>query len=204
MLKLTDRPDIELISDIKENNSSDSLIELTSRHQGLVTEMIRKYSNENAQCSGVNFAELLQDKDFLIFEAVKDYKTKFNTKFSTWLGTKVRFHCLNTLKKQNKYYNPSDPEITESIIDSQSDCELNDKLIQEETEYIMSLVEQMRDPRIKIIIRQRYFSENKKDRSFDAIAKNLNMSKQGVINIHSDFLNFIKKKVYAKFPIDKI
>ncbi len=59
---------------------------------------------------------------------------------------------------------------------------------------INELIDNTEDPRVKIIFKMRY-GQNKKTVSWKKIAKRLDLSIQGCINIHNKHLNQIKKYV---------
>jgi len=205
MQTLNDKTDSELIKDVKENNSSESFSILSKRHEGLVAKIIRRYYQPNAQCSGLGLMDLMEDKEFLVFDSVKSYNLDKGVRFNTWLGNKVRYHCLNKKRLENKYYSPETEEIKDYIFREEGDEEsINSLLVSEEAEYIMGLADQIKDPRVKKILQQRYFADDPKERTFGSIAKNINMSKQGVINIHHDFINFVKNKIKSAEVCDEI
>jgi DNA-directed RNA polymerase sigma subunit (sigma70/sigma32) len=140
-----------------------------------------------------------------VFEAAKGFDEKKNVKFSTWLGNQVRYHCLNTLSKQGKYYSPDKEEFTDHLADSIANEKEYDKiLIQERLEYVTNILGQLKDKKIETIIRMRYLGGGKKKESFSVIAKHLKMSTQGVINLHDDFIAFLREKTRAEENMDKI
>lgn len=204
MLNFKNLPDAQLIERIKNFNCSDSIVELTSRHQGLVVQVAKKYAY-SSQTTGVALEDFLQDSMTLVFDAARDFNEEKNVKFSTWLGSKVRYFCLNTLTRESKYYSAETTDVADHLINSVSnEAEVTNQGIQDEAEYVLNILEQIKDERIKKVVRMRYFEQDKTRRSFGVIAQELNMSKQGVIDLHDNFINFIRQKIRSRENMDEI
>ncbi len=196
--------DEQLISNIRDENCSDSIIELSNRHQGLIVKIIRRYSNI-PNCSGVSMQDFLDDTNYIVFSAARDFDEEKHIKFTTWLGNKVRYHCLNALNKQAKYYSSENEEFTESLAEKIVNEECLQKIkIDEQLEYIKNILSQFKDQRIQKIINMRYFNGSSKKGNFQSIAKKLGMSIQGVVDLHDNFINFISEKIRAEQKMDEI
>ncbi len=196
--------DFELVYKIREENCSDSLLTLSERHQGLIFQTMKKYANA-AQCSGISFDDFKQDANLLVFNAAKKYDEDKNIKFSTWLGNTVRYHCLNTLHKESKYFNTENEELTTYISDktgNQEEMARNDIL--EQVEYVKEILSQVKDKRVERIITLRYLSGDSKKKSFESIARSLDLSVQGVCDLHDSFMAFMKSKMRANSNMDEI
>lgn len=203
-MNLTTLNDEQLIEKIRTDNCSDSVVELSRRHKALVVQVSKKYANA-AHCSGVSLGDFLDDTNYIIFEAAKGFDETKNVKFSTWLGNRVRYHCLNTLNKQSKYYSPDQEEFTDHLADSiANEKEYDKSLIHEQMEYVLNILRQLKDRRIETIFRMRYLGGGNKKVSFSVIAKHLKMSTQGVIDLHNDFVAFLSEKMRAESNMDKI
>lgn len=196
--------DEQLTELIRDNDCSDSIVELTSRHKALVTQISKKYANA-AHCSGIALGDFLEEAEFLVFDAAKKFNADKETKFSTWLGNRVRYHCLNTLNKQAKYYSPNQENFTEHIAEQAvNEQEQEKNFLESQLEYITNLLSQVKDPRVQTIIRMRYLNGTSKHGDFRSIAKHLNMSTQGIINLHDSFIKFVREKVRADENMDRI
>ena len=93
--------DIYLIDKVKKYKDESSIKELINRHSGIYVDMVNKYipsSNE-----GLNKEDILQDKDFCIYDAAIKYDECKNTKFSTFVGNLARWKCLNIYNKNIKF-----------------------------------------------------------------------------------------------------
>ena len=197
--------DNQLIKKVKRARCSESLETLYSRHGGLVNSMISKYANasSNAQCSGVTGADFRDDSLSIVYQAALKFDENKKSKFSTWLGNSTRFHCLNTIKKQKKYVDGTS-YLQEYADKASNESEIESKKIIGEAEYVMNLLESFHDPRVKRIFKMRYFANDKKNVSFAEIAKKLKMSTQGIIDIHDEAREFIRRKSLAVENMDKI
>lgn len=203
-MNFKDLKDEQLISKIREDNCSDSLLELTNRHHGLVVQIMRRFAGA-AQCSGVAMQDFLDDSNYIVFDAARQYKAEKNIKFSTWLGNTVKYYCLNQLNKQKKYYSPNHTELTSYIADHAMNEKDGEKLkLEERLEYVLDILSQIKDKRIEKIIRTRYFNGKAKKESFSVIAKSLGMSPQGVIDLHDAFIKFVGEKIRSDANIDTI
>ena len=91
--------DFELIDKIKKTQDGDSLKELIQKHSGIYVDMINKYMPKSF--NGVNKEDLLEEKDYSIYNAVIKFDETKNTKFSTYLGNLTNIqqkHKVSTTK----------------------------------------------------------------------------------------------------------
>lgn len=197
--------DNQLIKKVKRARCSASLEALHLRHGGLVNSMINKYASasSNAQCSGVTGEDFRDDALSIVYQAALKFDENKKSKFSTWLGNSTRFHCLNTIKKQKKYVDGAS-YLQEYADKASNEAEIESKRMLGEAEYVMNLLNAFHDPRVRRIFKMRYFTNDKKNLSFAEIAKKLNMSTQGIIDIHDETREFIRRKSLAVENMDKI
>ena len=85
--------DIQLIDKVKSKRDEGSLKELIERHSGIYVDMVNKYIPESLE--GINKQDLLQEKDFCIYNAAIKFDESKNTKFGTYVGNLARWKCLN-------------------------------------------------------------------------------------------------------------
>lgn len=212
--------DSELVEKIKTDNCSDSLRELSDRHSGLCHRIFRQYIHYTGSCS-MSGSEFDSDRARLVYESAMAYEDGKGTKFGTWLGNKIRFHCLNLLSKESKYV-VVDDDTMNFVLDNRSasgDESINDgcayrgceeiayyqpfaensKFIggfaASDAEALMKWLGDIEDKRLFRVIELRYFSNDKKDMVWAKIAKELNMSIQGVINLHDRAIEKIRDKI---------
>ena len=200
---MEDLPDDVLIRNVQENNCSASLEILVKRHAGMFNVMAKRYGNMNIGSSGISVEDFKDNQHFIVYKAAKNFDPTRQTKFVTWLGNQVRYYCLNTINKESKYYG-SEPEKIEYLMDAASQDGLDNEKILSEAQYVLDILEQIKDKRIKKIFQLRYFSEDKKKRSYNFIAKKLGMSTQGIIDLHDNFIKFMRRKIESTTNMDEI
>ena len=182
--------DLYLINRVKNVGDQDSVIELINRHSGIYIEMVNKYLPDSLE--GVNKDDILEDKNFCIYDAAIKFDENKNTKFSTYVGNLARWKCLNIYNKNIKFPQSSISEIYDQSVSC--DPELKDIEKQEELKNIFKIINNSGDERVKKIFKMRY-KDGKKLTPWKKIAKKLNLSIQGCINIHNKHLAEIKKCV---------
>ena len=104
--------------------------------------------------SGIFVDDVLNDKDYIIYQSAKSFDPTRKTKFSTWLGNQVRYYCLNKINKNKKYVTTEDQELS-FLMEREEGPEDNKEL----RDYMLDLLSQIKDKRIKRIFELRYFSE---------------------------------------------
>ena len=182
--------DFELIDKIKKTQDGESLKELIQKHSGIYVDMINKYMPKSF--NGVNKEDLLEEKDYSIYNAVIKFDETKNTKFSTYLGNLTKWRCLNIYNKSIKFPQQN----IESLKLEKLSCDSEIKKVEdlESIRKVYKFVDNCGDPRIKKIFKMRY-SGNRKLTPWKKIAKKLDLSIQGCINIHNNYLEEIKNYV---------
>ena len=182
--------DVNVIYQIKQNQSEECFIELINRHSGIYVDMVHKYISK--PIDGIYKEDLLEDKNYFIYDAAINFDEEKNTKFSTYLGNITKWKCLNMYNKSNKFPQQNIEEISHSSAANEDAIESIEK--SEELRKINKAIHKSKDPRIKKIFRMRYFNGNKVT-PWKKIAKKLDLSIQGCINIHNNYLQEVKKYV---------
>tara|TARA_Y100001934_G_scaffold185954_1_gene219530 strand:- start:228 stop:824 length:597 start_codon:yes stop_codon:yes gene_type:complete len=193
--------DNELVTNVKRKNCEDSLKLLISRHSPLCFDVCKKYSKALIQ-RGIDVNDISGDKDYMIYKSVMSFDPTKKTKFSTWLGNQMRYHCLNSLNKNRLI--PTE--------DSQMDFFMNRNVeyvkdsVEEQVDYVDNLVSQIKDSRVKKIFSLRYFGNPNKKTPWNKVAKEVGVSTQTAINLHTKAMNMIKRKMTNKniYANDKI
>jgi len=181
-------PDDFLANEVKEKDCENSLVELIGRHSNLCYNICQKYMPV-MHASGIFVDDVLGDKDYIIYHSAKTFDPTRKTKFSTWLGNQVRYHCLNKINKNKKYVTTEDQELS-FLIDKDGEIEDTAEL----RDYISDLLSKIKDKRIKQIFEFRYFS-NEEKMTWTAVAKKINVSSQTAINLHNRGLSILKKRM---------
>lgn len=181
--------DQELIDKVKEDQDSDSLVEIINRHSGIYHDMVGRFLSGSKNVADRD--GLLEEKEFTIYNSVMKYDPSRGAKFATYLANEAKWKCLNTLTRSKKF-----PKCSLEEILRQPQCE-GYSLIHENYE-VFSLFKlflaKEKDQRVKKIIDMRYNSVSNKIVPWRKIAKSLKMSIQGVINIHNRCLLNFKKE----------
>ena len=183
--------DLSLISNIQETNDEDSLLELIDRHSGIFHSMVNQFMS-HPQCS-LDKSQLVGEKDSTIYSSALNYDPDRNTKFSTHLANQTKWKCLNIINKKKKR---KEFFIDESNNGAEPFCDSFIREIDKDEAFSLfqDCLKKEKDERVKKIIDMRYEVDNNKLTPWRKIAKELDMSIQGCINIHNRFINKVKKE----------
>ena len=190
--------DHELIEGIKkESNAGECLMELVSRHSGIYMAMVNNYTPPLNSIHKSHKNELINDKNYYIYQAAMKYDKSKKTKFSTYLGNETRWMCLNLFNKEKRrkftaldFTKPQINDIPneENHAKDQSNRDFLDQIIK--------LIERDPDSRISKIFKKRYFEgDSNKVTPWKKIGEDLQLSIQGCINIHDKAIIKIKKEL---------
>jgi len=194
--------DLSLINKIKSENDNECLKELIDRHSGVYYYVVDKYSRH--PCSPIDKSLLMDEKMSMIYESAIQFDPSRNSKFSTFLANKTRWKCLNKINKEKKLNTISmDSDLNKSN-------SISKKIINEEQcsetplDYISNfevfdifydMLEKENDERLKKIIDIRYNTGNNKLQPWRKAAEKVDLSIQGVINIHNKFIDKVNKEI---------
>jgi RNA polymerase sigma factor (sigma-70 family) len=154
----------------------------------------------------VNFADVVAEKDYVIYKCATSFNPEKKTKFSTWVGNHARYHCLNLINKNNHYVSMEDDKLdyfaeNESIVDNSTNKEQERAEI---LEYIFNILSQLKDERIKKVFERRYLSEEKDKLPWAQIAEEMDVSTQTAINLHNRGRAILRKKMNSETFLDNI
>jgi len=188
-------PDEELIDNIKNHQkTTESLKTLVDRHSGIYVDIVSRYvPKDSTYCDR---DEILDDKDFNIYNAALKYNPDRGAKFSTFLGNETKWVCLNAYNKaKKKPLITKPPQDLDFIEEDESGDTIDNVLLQE----IYSLIENHPDPRVATIFRLRYQEgEGNKELPWKLVAPHVSLSIQGCINVHDNEINSLKRKLKDK------
>jgi len=190
--------DSYLIKSIKKKKKVDECLqELIDRHSGIYLDIVNSFLRN---CNNDSLREeIINDKEYAIYNSVLKYDENRGTKFSTFLGNEAKWMCLNASNKNKKYVELNDNTYDfECIKDTYEHTVVNfqDQILKEFNEEISKHP----DKRIQKIFSMRY-SGNKKLTPWRKISKAMNLSIQGCINIHNAALNSISRNIRSKYEI---
>ena len=180
--------DIELVENIKnEKDVDDCLQELIERHTGIYLDIVNKYTQHT---NTSNKLDLIDEKDYNIYQTALKYKSDKGTKFPTFLGNETKWICLNKQNKIKKEKKVSFEDISEVELAQQDDGDQEKLEVFKKT---IELAKQHQDKRVEKIFEMRYIiGEKNKVMPWKKISKELNMSIQGCINIHNSAIEEFK------------
>jgi len=188
--------DLQLVDNIKKDTKTeDCLQELVGRHTGIYLDIVNKYTlNGNT----TNRLDLIDEKDYNIYQAALKYEGGKGTKFPTFLGNETKWICLNKFNKRKK-----DPQLS---IDDVKESDIlhpkKEKMKQEDLEVFseaIRLSKTHKDKRVEKIFEMRYITgEKNKVMPWKKISEELNMSIQGCINIHNSAVEKFKIELKDK------
>jgi len=180
------------IEQIKNDKNVDECVSvLYKRYANVYYKIIHNFFQKQNSDKKLEF---IQECYYHIFFAAKEYNYEKKTKFSSYLGNKARWLCLNYFNRKSKHlslianHSTEDDSISENKI-------IEDLCKQENFKNIKNAIKSDPDHRIEKIFNLRYF-EGKKNKlmPWKNISSHLNMSVQGCINLHNNFIQKIKNK----------
>lgn len=190
--------DLDLINNIKRKRKVDECLqELVNRHSGIYLDIVNSFMKN---CNNDTLREeIINDKEFAIYNSVLKYDENKGTKFSTFLGNEAKWMCLNASNKNKKYL-----EINDNSYDFEKikiECnKLNEDFKEIVLKDFKNQLKNHPDKRIQKIFAMRY-SGNKKLTPWRKISKEMKLSIQGCINIHNSALKNITKTIRSKYDI---
>tara|TARA_R110002051_G_scaffold322830_1_gene414374 strand:+ start:146 stop:757 length:612 start_codon:yes stop_codon:yes gene_type:complete len=188
--------DLYLIEDIKLNKDQDSLVELHERYKNMCYKQIHKFQNY-FNVNNINKDDMLNQSLFLIYDSAATFDPSRNIKYITWLGNKVKFFCMNHTKKEFKSkhfleYGCLDDK--KDFLSSRIATNLQDEPLINFNEAFDFLVKHP-DERIRKVFEIRYSDLRDKPLTWRDVGKELNLSSQTAINLHTKGLKFLRRKI---------
>lgn len=180
--------DNQLVSDLKVGkNVNESLFHLVEKHSGIFINMVNQYMNKESR------SELINDKEYYIYQAALKYDSNRNTKFSTYLGSETKWMCLNTHNRSKKKHEV-DIDYIENLGDNSQHFH---QIIKKDTQNkILELAHSNPDKRVYKIFELRYSGGNKnKVMPWSKVCSQIGLSVQGCINVHDQALTRIKQEL---------
>jgi len=156
--------------------------------------MINNYVPSNTIFT--NKHELINDKEYNIYQAALKYDPTRGAKFSTYLGNETKWMCLNIYNKNKKNPEVSVEDLYTEISNDFTKSEHEESIRQELFNKIMEIIKNYPDERIMKIFTMRYIDGSKnKTMPWKSVSEEIDMSIQGCINIHDSTINKLKIKL---------
>jgi DNA-directed RNA polymerase sigma subunit (sigma70/sigma32) len=181
-----------------ERNVESNLSQIIDKHSGIFIEMVKHYVPENSEYS--NRDDLLSEKDYHIYKAIKSFDFSKNVKFVTHLGNQAKYLCLNTYNKNKKKLEINCEEMKLDWISFLSEEEHMSNMIKSDSKELFKKInnylENHKDERVKKIFELRYFSyKDNKIKPWRLIYREIGMSIQGCINLHKKTIKELRRIV---------
>ena len=188
--------DSALVRYIKNNQKAeDCLQELIGRHTRIYLDIVNKYTQNG---NTTNKLDLIDEKDYNIYQAALKYKDDKGTKFPTFLGNETKWICLNKHNKKKKEPQLSIEDIKESDILEDKNVKIKSEDLEIFSEAI-KFSKNHKDKRVEKIFEMRYITgERNRVMPWKKISEELNMSIQGCINIHNSAIEKFKIELKDK------
>jgi hypothetical protein len=183
--------DLILIRNIRSGVDVDACLkEIIRRHSGIFISIINNICPKK-EC--IEIKDLVQEKDFYIYRTVLKFKEEKNVKFCTYLGNEARWLALDVLSANKKF--KKEPLLLTLPL-SCPPGETRKEAAESTLTKVWDLARGHKDKRVQRIFELRYIDGNKnKVMPWKRIAKKLDLSIQGCINIHNNFIEKIKKEL---------
>lgn len=194
-MEIKQQSDEQLAQLVKDEQNSEALEELVNRHSGLYTAIVKKYIPLLCNNSGISMGDVIDNKKMVMYEAALSYQAS-KGKFNTWLGNHTKFFCLNTLNSSGKRIVCDSSQDIDNLIDKIYFVN-TEKTYEEEAKLIFEALSNHSDPRLSQIYYMRFYL-SKPYNTFKYIAKKMNLSQQGVINLYRKATNYLKNNEKLK------
>lgn len=189
---MKEKKDELIIQQIKQGFMvNENLKELIRRHSGIFISVVNGICHRK-DC--VEIKDIIQEKDFYIYRAALKFDENKGVKFCTFLGNEARWLTLDTLNAVKKQARKRKMQTDENFHPPGK----SRKATAEETlKKAWDLAKSSEDKRVEKIFKLRYIDGNgNKVMPWKKIAKKLDLSIQGCINIHNGFIENIKRDIY--------
>jgi len=191
---LSSKADKDLVAMVKNTAHNEAFLEICRRYENIFYKVCQKYAGYLSGV-GVNPQDIFDEKNYIIFHCISTFQSKKKTKLGTWIGNYARYLCLNSINSRKFILPATDDDLKKHIEEAQitSDYLHNGPNPQEEMNYILNLLRQLKDQRIYQIFRLRYLSPRRL--IWATIASKVGVSTQTVINLHNKGLAMLKRKL---------
>lgn len=184
--------DKELIEKIKKESSSDAFEILRERHGGLFVKIVKRYTPGFLRISGVCYQDVIESRTKILYDSVLSYDSDKEVQFNTWFGNQVDFFCKNTLNKnKNNKFVTANPEEMETFMDNIL-FYIPELGYEEEAKQIFEVLNRHSDSRLAKVFYMKFYLP-KPDNSFNNIGKEMQLSRQGVINLYRKALSYLEE-----------
>jgi len=188
--------DIELVKNIKNDvEVEESIKGLLEFHGKLINKISYKYVTP-LHNSGSSIEEIEKEKQYIIYKAALSFNDKRKTKFSSYLGSFVRWYCLNRINGHDDWKFASDTPF-ENLPEFESEKHQSEN--KADKEYLHNLLNSLDDKKIKKMFELRFFSGDRL-LSWNKIGKIMGgVSGQAVNNWYRKNIKVLKSRVASEY-----
>lgn len=194
MVQVEVLPDIDLVQRVKDNACSDSFNELSKRHSNLFYKVCQTYAKTIISL-GISVTDIFEEKDIVIFEAIRRYNPNKQALFSTWLGNYTRYFCLNKINAAKNMPEVSSEEEIAAVFDHVAIDSYHNQSPNVNLDGIFKVLDSCNDQRVKNIFRLRYDPTRLKKRTWASIANQLKLTVQTTIQLHKKGLKLLRDEI---------
>ncbi len=194
--------DSALIENVKHHNDNESCKELINRHTGIYHAIVNQFSGLGA----VNSSDLLDDCEFNLYKCIMDYDPTRGMKFSTFVGSRARYICLDELNRAKKYPSFTDASNSSSFLSNYVDDgslinksinieDNTDKAIIEINDILNLINNEILDKRFEELVRLRHLNASGRSATWRECGEKIGLSHEGARKLYEKYKDKIKKEV---------
>jgi RNA polymerase sigma factor (sigma-70 family) len=195
MPDVSKKTDHELIKKIQKHACNNCFNELFERHKKIYFNVCSYYTRGK---SILNYQEIIEDVYYVFSWALQKYDPKKKTKFSTFLYIYSKYYCLNQIKRKNgnnHLVDISDNDLN-NMLSSHAYHDINlsingKSLLNEE---VFSLLDKMKDKRIKKIFEMRFYG-GVEESKWKNISGSLDMTPQRAYTLFNQGKTYLAKNI---------
>jgi len=198
MIDLQKLSDEEIVGFIQINKYTEKCLKiLIDNHSGICIDMINSFLSTNF--NETLRREMINEKDYHIYQAALKFDSTKGSKFSTYLANEVKWKCLNAY---NKIKRQKTTPVEENLINYFSYYSKDPNESNLDNDIFSAIIDKTKehpDKRVERIFHLRYVvGKNNSVMPWKYISKDIGMSIQGCINIHDAIIKNMKFKINKK------
>lgn len=180
------------------NNDDSNLEVLIARHSGICNNMISSIAP-----SGHLSSEIHEDAGRFVYEAAKNFDPDRGAKFSTYLGNYSRWQAQDVLSEFGKSV-PTDMDVLNYKIDENLEPNKEKTSLEENLEMVVDILDQVKEPRMKKVVKMRFFNKENIVMSYNQIADKLGISHETARTWCNKFIILAREKMKSQSLVDNI
>lgn len=181
--------DIDLIQEIKTNNSSAAISILTDRHSGVYHTIANQYKSNPY----VSYPDVISNKSYVVWKAAIKYN-KEKGSFANLVANEARYECYSMINDSKKHKAGLRDDLDAAM-------ELPQRDDKSELSHMVSYIEEILpdDPKTKKIIMDRFMNGGAKPTPWREVAKKNGMSHWGCVLRAQSAIKQIQEKMKVEY-----